>query len=251
MSDTWYYNTDGTIRGPVDTQTLQRMVRAGQLQAQHMVWRLEMADWAQAGGMPELFAQPQPAPPIPLEPAAPRAEQVLETAPTGLTTYGDEYSEGLVWRIGKILMMHKGAKLPLRCARTNEPVEKLTERKLVWLPTPSLALGVIGSLFRRKTATIMIGLSKRTIRRRRIAISVGWLGALTGIVLTFAGSDARSAWITLSGVLVLVVTPIYALVRGRTVSASRIDDYHVYLKGCCQAYLDAFPPLPAGATGLR
>ncbi len=257
MTDTWYYSTDGTKQGPVDAETLWRMRWAGQLQPQHMIWKAGMADWAQVGRMPELFAQPQRAAPIPLAPAAPLGRLVPETAPTGLTTYGDEYSQGLIWRDGKILVMRKGASLPFRCVRTNEPAEKLVKRKLVWYSPLWLLLLLIGLLpclivilCVQKKATIMIGLSKETIRRRRIKAAVGLLGVLACTALVVAGVAAESGWIALSGAMVFLVAVIYAGVGNRRVSPSRIDDYYVHLKGCCPAYLDAFPPLPAPGTGL-
>lgn len=83
MSDNWYYSIDGTKQGPVDTQTLRQMASAGQLQAQHVVWKQGMADWVEVGKVPELSAQPapgvqpaagvQPAPGV--QPAAPAAAQ--------------------------------------------------------------------------------------------------------------------------------------------------------------------------------
>lgn len=252
MGDIWYYSTGRRRKGPVDTQTLRQMAWAGKLQPQHMVWKAGMADWSQAGKMPELFAQPVPsAPPLP-PPGA--GGQVLVEAPTGLTTYGDEYSEGLIWRDGKILMMHKDAKLPLRCARTNEPVEKLRKRKLVWHSPLWLLLLLVGLLpclivilCVQKKAKIMIGLSKRAVRRRRIAIAVGWLGPIVGATLLVFGL-AGPSWMADAGGLLIPVSLIYAIVRGWTLLPSRIDDYYVHLKGCCPEYLNAFPPLPAQAT---
>lgn len=235
MTDTWYYIMDGARQGPVDTQTLQEMVRDEQLHPQHIVWKTGMADWAPAGKMPELFVQAQSPPPIPTIPPIP-------DAPSG----------GLmIWRDGNILVMRKEARLPLRCVKTNEPVEQLRKIKMAWHPPWCLLLLLVGllpfvivALCLQKKATIMVGFSKSTIRTRRIAIAVGWLGCLTALAIVLAGAVASSGEIALLGLLVFVVTLIYASVRYRVVSPSRIDDYYVYLKGCCTDYLDTFPQLP-------
>ncbi len=214
------------------------------------------------------------------EPAECALAPISPASAAGVTTYGDEYSEGVVWRHGDILVMMKGARLPLRCARSNEPVEELVERKLTWCPREwfllflmNFAVGaavVTGMLVPyprawmvhllvnllvciiilrvRNKATIMIGLSKETIRRRRTALAVGWLGPLAGILLFLIGVGTRWDVLGLLGLLVFPVTLIYACFWSRTVSASRIDDHYVHLGGCCHAYLDAFPPLPTQPT---
>lgn len=253
MSDVWYYSSHGTTQGPVDTHTLLRMAWAGRIRPQHSVWKAGMADWAPAGKMPELFVQPvEEIPPLP--PVGPDGE-VSAIAPVGLTTYGDEYSEGFVWRDEDTLVILRGAWLPLRCARTNEPVEELVQRKLT-LHGWAWALFLVGAFLgggvlltdEHENATIMIGLSKASIRRRRTAIAVGWLGALAGIVLVIMGFVAKSGGLKLLGLLVFPVTLLYACFWSRTVSASRINDHCVFLKGCCDAYLDAFPLLPPVPT---
>ena len=251
MTDTWYYITYDTRRGPVDTQTLQQMVREGLLRPQHNVWKSPMPDWVPAGEVPELFAQyhrPPSAPPPPI-PGAPPGGLAPLVEPVGLTTFGDEYSEGLVWRDGKILVMRKDAMLPLRCVKTNEPVEKLTVKNMAWHPPWVLALLLVGLVpciivlvCVQKKARIQIGFSKSAISTRRKAIAVGWLGFLAGIALFFAGAVV-SGWVAAFGLLVFLVTSIYACIRCRLVSPQRIDDQYVYLKGCGPAYLDAFPIL--------
>jgi uncharacterized RDD family membrane protein YckC len=56
VSDLWYYAiTEGNQQGPVATEELREMIRAGRLAAKDLVWREGMSNWAEAGTVPELF----------------------------------------------------------------------------------------------------------------------------------------------------------------------------------------------------
>ena len=41
----WYYETDGTRHGPVDTQTITQLIVSGTLSRSHKVWRHGLQDW--------------------------------------------------------------------------------------------------------------------------------------------------------------------------------------------------------------
>ncbi len=72
-----YVALNGQATGPHDGPTLQQMARSGQLTRSTLVWMEGMANWAEAGTLPELKAlfgatpapQPQPTP-GPADPAA-------------------------------------------------------------------------------------------------------------------------------------------------------------------------------------
>jgi len=66
-------SVDGQTYGPYDMNALAQLVGAGQVNAQSMVWREGMAQWQQAGTVPELaslFASAAPSMPPPPPPAA-------------------------------------------------------------------------------------------------------------------------------------------------------------------------------------
>ncbi|NMA46892.1 MAG: RDD family protein [Lentisphaerae bacterium] len=50
----WYYAVGGQQQGPVSLDALQAMFRSGQLDADSLVWREGMAEWAAAGTVAEL-----------------------------------------------------------------------------------------------------------------------------------------------------------------------------------------------------
>ena len=61
-------SVDGQVYGPFDMNALAQMAGAGQINAQSMVWREGMAEWQQAGTVPELSQlftiAPVPPPPV-------------------------------------------------------------------------------------------------------------------------------------------------------------------------------------------
>ena len=52
----WYYDHDGTQFGPIDLSLLQRMLSAGQVSADDMVWSDGMPAWIPAQHVPALFS---------------------------------------------------------------------------------------------------------------------------------------------------------------------------------------------------
>lgn len=66
----WYYEHDGAQQGPVDAETLKRLVDEGVVSRETLVWRDGMADWMPAAQAPSLMGG---APPPGFMPAADRA----------------------------------------------------------------------------------------------------------------------------------------------------------------------------------
>ena len=81
-------------------------------------------------------------------------------APGGL----DEGPEIGVWREGNLLVMHKKARLPGRCVKSNAPAETWLRREVHWHPAwlnflilPFPLIYVLVALFFRQSAVIQIG----------------------------------------------------------------------------------------------
>ncbi len=55
MSQQWYYVKDGQRRGPISTHELRDVVASGQLQADDLVWKEGMVNWAAARNLKGLF----------------------------------------------------------------------------------------------------------------------------------------------------------------------------------------------------
>jgi hypothetical protein len=167
-----------------------------------------------------------------------------------------EHSKEGLWRDGKLLVLHKSAKLPGRCVKSNEPTDRFLKRKLVWYP-PWIALTIllawpvflILALVMQKRAQVDIGLTPEWIGRRRMRIATAWGLVLLGF-FTFFGAIAWAAdadWFGLvlaGGVLMGFVGIIYGSVGARMVYPTKIDDQFVWLKGVCREFLDELPPWP-------
>ncbi|MFP4107387.1 MAG: GYF domain-containing protein, partial [Phycisphaerae bacterium] len=54
----WYYLVNGQRLGPVDTATLQSMLRQGSVTGSTPVWREGMSNWESAGTLPEFSFAP-------------------------------------------------------------------------------------------------------------------------------------------------------------------------------------------------
>jgi hypothetical protein len=161
-----------------------------------------------------------------------------------------------LWRKGNTLVMHKNVELPNRCVKSNAPATRRLKRSLSWHHPAiflsiliSLLVYIILALILRKTAIIYIGLSDEWFARRRRAIVVGWLSALSGIALTVIGiaSVDRNevlGWLILVGIFLFLFGLIWGLVRARMVSPVRISDQYVWLKGVHPEFLADLPQWP-------
>ncbi len=79
MSDAWSYIQNGATQGPVPQETLQALLASGQVRWNDLVWRQGLADWIQAGSLPELRVAPPP-PPAPAITLAPPREEAAVAA---------------------------------------------------------------------------------------------------------------------------------------------------------------------------
>lgn len=163
-------------------------------------------------------------------------------------------------RKGKQLVMHRYAKLPDRCVKSNEPTTRRLRRKLSWhhpavffVLLLNLLIYVIVAFSVRKQATIYIGLSDRWFRKRRRAILLGWSSALLGLV-TFIGSlmivsDLRvksewAGWGILLGVIMMIGGTIYGIYGSQIVAPVRITNDFIWLRGVHPAFLADLPEWP-------
>jgi hypothetical protein len=163
-----------------------------------------------------------------------------------------------IWRDGKQLVMRKTAELPYRCVKTNQPADAWLRRKLHWHhPLVYLALlanliiYAILALCLQKKADIRVGLCAAALGRRRWAIAIGWLSALSGVGLCIAGcagagghNDEMMAAFVIAGMIVGIAGAITGMMLASVVTAAKINDDFVWLKGVCPAFLDEFPDWP-------
>jgi hypothetical protein len=161
-----------------------------------------------------------------------------------------------VFRQGDLLVMHKRARLPNRCVKTNEPTVGRLSRNLSW-HHPLIYLSVFAGLLvyvvlaivLRKQASIEIGLGEQGFRRRRSAILIGWTSFLGGIGIAIGSPiladqipAAIYAWPI--GLFLAIGGGIYGLLVAQVVAPKRITDDYVWLKGVHPDYLAELPAWP-------
>ncbi|MCE5326111.1 MAG: DUF4339 domain-containing protein [Planctomycetaceae bacterium] len=229
----WFCNIAGNQSGPVTLEALKAMVSQGQLDASHFVWRPGMEQWAYAGTVAELFPEGSP-PPLPY-PA------VRCGPPVG------------IWRKGKTLILHRNASLPQRCMKTNSPEAVMVGRNFVWYNRwllftllAGLLVGAIVLAIMQKKASLAIGLTRKYVLRRRLAIAVGWLSLVPLIGGIVVAAIEENPLYALAGLIAFLICVIYAAAASPIIRPVRIDDYYVHLNGCCEEYLATFPQAPAG-----
>lgn len=173
----------------------------------------------------------------------------------------DDQSQQGLFRKGNQLVMHKQASLPDRCVKSNQPAGGLRLRRSLSWHHPMLYLTlfigvlifVILAVILRKQATIEIGLSEEWFRKRRSAILVGWILALSGIAIAALsllaisdphGQMAWAGWGIPIGILTLLGGMIFGLLNSQMVTPARITDNFIWLKGVHPDFLADLPAWP-------
>ncbi len=152
--------------------------------------------------------------------------------------------------------MERGAALPDRCVKSNEPCEGRLKRALRWHhPAIFLALiiniliyAILASIMSHRE-TIHIGLSDEWRRKRRRAITIGWVAALGGLgmfVGGFATEEPLLPILIVVGLVTLVGGMLFGMYASQMVSAKRIDKTHVWVRGVCPEFLATLPPWTGG-----
>lgn len=175
-------------------------------------------------------------------------------------TAGVVYDGDGVWRDGELLVVRKPAVLPDRCVKCNRPAEG--GRLRCWLLNlhPSfilflapglpiyIVLYVIWALFKRRMASVEIGLCESHRRKRQEAIVIGCSLILFGTGLffltAFLGHGSGSILVPVSvfaAMILFCVGAFYAVSAVRQVASERIEDGYVWLKNVDPAYLDELP----------
>jgi hypothetical protein len=154
------------------------------------------------------------------------------------------------WRDGKIVVVPVGEDLPHRCIYCNQDaVSPIKQRKVYWhhpawyiLVLVAILLYAIVAMAVRKKALVSPGLCARHLGRKRAYVWVGWssLALWIGLLFWSAGSNVHVSAMPLivTGLILLSLVMLFA---ARTVTAARITDDEVRLRGCGKAFLDSLP----------
>jgi hypothetical protein len=163
---------------------------------------------------------------------------------------------GDVWRDGDLLVVRDKTSLPDRCVKCNDSSDvRRLKRRMSWhspmlylLILLNLILYAIVAIAVQKKGRVEFALCPQHLRQRRIAIAVGWFGALAFVamlVIAFSADprrrplmDTTGFWI-LGAFAVLATSLIFAIIRSQPLKATRIGNGVLWLKGAGLPFLNS------------
>lgn len=160
-----------------------------------------------------------------------------------------------VWRLRGKLVMHRSARLPDRCVKTNAPAEAWLTRKLFWYhPLILLALllnlivFLVLVLVLGKKAVIQVGIARGWRNRHRWRAAFAWSMTLllpgACIAGAFVSDEAWMPWLVAGAFLAFLLGAVVSVLVTRIVWPVRITDQYVVLKGVHPAFLAELPDWP-------
>ena len=161
--------------------------------------------------------------------------------------YNLNYAKG-VWRDGSLLVMTKETILPNRCVKCNAPAMKLLKRTVEWYPRYVILVfilirivGLILYFCTRKRVTVHIGLCEDHINKRRFGVLAGCVVLLVGFISFFGALGNENFGIVFLGLLLILAGMIVMVTVWRTVTAKKIEEPYVWVKGVHRDFLDTLP----------
>jgi hypothetical protein len=152
------------------------------------------------------------------------------------------------WRDGKLLVMTKETMLPHRCVKCNEPAAKLLRRTVEWYPRYVVLvfifiriIGLILYFCLRKRVTVYVGLCETHLNRRRIGALLGTIMLFGGLFVVGASTASENYSVALGGLILFLAGIITMVTSWRTVTASKIEEPYVWVKGVHRDFLDQLP----------
>lgn len=161
--------------------------------------------------------------------------------------YNPEQPEG-VWRDGSLMVMTKETVLPKRCVKCNAPAIKLLRRTVEWYPRYVILVfiliriaGLILYFCTRKRMTVHIGLCEGHLSKRRFGMLIGAIMSSLGVLAFFAAVTSDSPQLAIPTIFLFLVGIIVMVSMWRTVTAKKIEEPYVWVKGVSSAFLDTLP----------
>jgi len=275
----WFYSDHGQQQGPISDSQLDSLLESGKIDLDTLVWKQGMSEW-----QPMRSVRPSPAssvPPVIVMPALvsevgpvcaecgrhfPASELIALNkswvCAACKPTFVQRLKEGAapisrqVWRENRQFVLAKDTELPDRCVKCNQPANGWRLKRTLYYHHPAFYLLIIINLLIyavvaicvRKRATIHVGLCPRHRSARIWTVTGCWLAVVAGIALiAFGLSDSNTTAgpvATSIGILMILGAIVVGLLKGSTVSAGRIDEAHVWVRGGRRPFLDSLPEWP-------
>lgn len=158
-----------------------------------------------------------------------------------------------VWRFDKTLVFRRGAVLPHRCIKCNQPATTRLNRTLQWhnpgwylLLLFNLLLYLLAAMIVRKTAGVALPLCDAHNQRRKTGIVIMLVAVVIGIGGCTAGMSADQPGAAIASILALSVGVVVGIVQANLLTPTKIDESYVQAKGAAPEFLASLPPFPGG-----
>jgi hypothetical protein len=209
-------------------------------------------------------------------PADQRSPSVVTAARPSerLTSSGTDPVDLGFRREGSLLVMTTDSVLPGRCVRCNAPATEQLQRNLEWCPKfvwvfgfsvpmirtllyffgygagPRYAeavafffpvIGIALYYWIRETASIHIGLCDSHMNRRLFGMWVGGGLMVLGFLIGFIAVFNHDYWMLLYGGIAVIVGAFPLVILTPTVTAHRIEQPYIWVKGMDSSFLDSLP----------
>ena len=274
MSMDWYYAGGDKPLGPVSEADFNELLQAGTITLDTLVWKTGMPDWKPLRSVLGSPGAP-PAPPViagnaSAPTAAGTCTECGQVFPhTEMISVGGAWvcarckplfvqrlregaplaSPSRAWRDGKSLVMAADVILPSCCAKCNAPVSRDPIKRTLYWHAPwiylliliSILIYIIVAIIVRKKAVVFVPVCEEHRRQRYLFITASWLLSLTGIALWFVAASGGSGYWVLAGLILFFGGLILGVWKGTLVSAKKIDDRFVWVRGFCPEYLAQLP----------
>ncbi|MEE3717629.1 hypothetical protein V2H45_12765 [Tumidithrix elongata RA019] len=160
-------------------------------------------------------------------------------------------SEGL-WRSGNLLVIQRGAQLPDRCIKTNQPaygkrfkVSLTWHHPAIYLLLFSPIIYLIVAIAVSKTVRVTVGVTAETLQKRRTAILWAWGIGIAGSILFFYEissqfSSSKGTFILL-GIIMMLGGLIGGSIASHFLKVERIENEYVWIRGVSKEYLALLP----------
>lgn len=176
------------------------------------------------------------------------AQEGYQPQPQAEQPYNLNYAQG-VWRDGSLMVMTKETVLPNRCVKCNAPAIKLLKRTVEWYPRYVILVfifirivGLILYFCTRKRVTVYIGMCEDHLNKRRLGMLGGGLMLGLGFFFFVVALSSDSPQFAFPALLLFLVGIIIMVSMWRTVTAKKIEEPYVWVKGVNNAFLETLPP---------
>ncbi len=154
-----------------------------------------------------------------------------------------------IWREGKKLVTRSETPFPDRCVKCNAPADGFRLKQVLYWQHPAyyllllcnLLILLIVVLIVRKKAVLHVGLCEYHRKQRKMAIAVCLIGMLAGLIMIVGGVIDSSVSVGLIGGVIFLGALIWGVVKGRTITASKIDKEYVWVSGVGREFLAELP----------